>query len=43
MNSEGLRYPIRDFDSLWQGTLNEAPTGEFTISADGSYMVFINY
>ena len=43
MNSEGLRYPIRDFDSLWQGTLNETPSGEFTIHAKGSYLVFINY
>lgn len=43
MSSEGLRYPIRDFDSLWQGTLNETPSGEFVISAEGSYLVFINY
>ena len=43
LKSDGLKYPIRDFDSLWQGTLNEAPTGEFTIHATGSYLVFINY
>ncbi|MDE5552221.1 MAG: thiamine diphosphokinase, partial [Muribaculaceae bacterium] len=43
MHSEGLKYPLRHFDALWQGTLNEAVTGEFTIYARGEYMVFINY
>lgn len=41
--AEGLRYPIRDFDSLWQGTLNEATDGTFTIHATGTYLIFINY
>lgn len=43
MRSEGLRYPIRDFDSWWQGTLNETMTSSFAIHADGYYLVFINY
>lgn len=43
MRAEGLRYPIRDFDSWWQGTLNEATGGEFAIQAEGIYLVFINY
>ncbi len=43
LQAEGLRYPLRDFDSWWQGTLNEAPDGRFTISADGTYLIFINY
>lgn len=43
MRSEGLRYPIRDFDSWWQGTLNEASAPSFTIHAHGYYLAFINY
>lgn len=43
MRSEGLRYPIRDFDNWWQGTLNEAPASSFTIHADGCYLIFLNY
>lgn len=43
MRSEGLRYPLRDFDRWWQGTLNEAVGGEFTIEASGLYLVFLNY
>ncbi len=43
MTAEGLRYPIRDFDSWWQGTLNETTDTRFTIHAAGNYLVFINY
>lgn len=43
MRSHGLRYPIRDFNALWQGTLNETVTPRFAIDAEGSYLVFINY
>lgn len=43
MRSEGLRYPIRDFDNWWQGTLNEAVSSSFTIYAEGYYLVFLNY
>lgn len=43
MVSEGLRWPIRDFDSWWQGTLNEATDGKFAIKAKGDYLVFLNY
>lgn len=43
MRSEGLKYPLRHFDALWQGTLNEAVSGEFAVYARGEYMVFINY
>lgn len=39
----GLRYPIRDFTSWWQGTLNEATSPTVAIRAEGSYLVFINY
>lgn len=43
LRSEGLKYPIRDFDNLWQGTLNETLDESFIIHATGSYMIFINY
>lgn len=43
IRSLGLRYPIRDFKALWQGTLNETVTPRFVIDAEGSYLVFINY
>lgn len=43
MVSEGLRYPIRDFKSLWEGTLNESMDNRFVIHAQGDYLVFINY
>ena len=43
MKSDGLAYPIRDFDSWWQGTLNECPSGTFRIHARGYYLLFLNY
>lgn len=43
LRAEGLRYPIRDFTSWWQGTLNEATAPTVAIHARGSYLVFINY
>lgn len=43
MTSYGLKYPVRDFTSLWEGTLNETLYDTFTIRAKGIYMVFINY
>ena len=41
--SKGLSYPIYDFTQWWQGTLNEAPNGEFSISAEGEYLVYVTY
>lgn len=43
MRSEGLAYPIRDFTSWWQGTLNEATGEQFRIFARGHYLLFLNY
>ena len=43
LRSEGLEYPIYDFTAWWQGTLNRAMGEEFTIHAEGEYIVFINY
>lgn len=43
LSSKGLSYPIYDFVQWWQGTLNEAPEGEFSISAEGDYLVYVTY
>lgn len=43
LRAEGLRYPLRDFTSWWQGTLNETTSVTFRIYARGFYLVFINY
>lgn len=40
MAAEGLVYPIRPFDNLWQGTLNEATGESCTIYADGIYLIY---
>ncbi len=41
--SIGLKYPIYDFTSLWQGTLNCCEGDTFEIKACGDYLVFISY
>lgn len=43
LRSEGLRYPLYDFDAWWQGTLNEALSTEVTIHAEGDYLVILDY
>ena len=43
LQSEGLAYPIYDFTSWWQGTLNQCTGTSFTIEAKGEYLVFLNY
>ena len=43
LSAEGLLYPIYDFNNWWQGTLNECTGNEFTINANGEYLLFINY
>ena len=43
MQAEGLRYPLRDFTSWWQGTLNTADAPVFTIRCKGEYLVYMNY
>lgn len=40
---KGLVYPLRNFTNWWQGTLNECTGEEFTIEAEGEYLIFINY
>lgn len=41
--STGLRYPIYDFSTWWQGTLNEATDALVSIEADGEYLVLLDY
>ena len=43
LSAEGLLYPIYDFSNWWQGTLNECTGNEFTINAEGEYLLFMNY
>lgn len=42
-SSQNLAYPLYDFTALWQGTLNEATSDHFTITATGRYIVYITY
>lgn len=43
MRGNGLVYPLSDFTSWWQGTLNEAIGEEFSIQCKGRYLVFITH
>ena len=43
MKSKGLAYPIYDFTTWWQGTLNRCTGTSFTIEAEGEYLVFLNH
>lgn len=43
LQAEGLVYPLSDFTNWWQGTLNEATGTEFSIRAEGSYLLFQTY
>ena len=43
LKSSGLAYPIYDFSTWWQGTLNQSTGNTFTIEAEGEYLVFIAY
>ncbi len=42
-SSQGLRYPIYDFVSWWQGTLNECTGSMFDIECKGEYILFLKY
>ena len=41
--STGLRWDAYNFQEWWQGTLNEALSEEFAITADGYYLVYQTY
>lgn len=43
LRGDGLLYPLSDFTNWWQGTLNECTAQEFTIHAEGDYLVVLNY
>lgn len=43
LHGKGLVYPLSDFSNWWQGTLNECTGTEFTIEAEGEYLVFISF
>ena len=43
LHAEGLKYPLYDFTSWWQGTLNQAENQLVTIHADGDYLVYLAY
>lgn len=43
LKSEGLVYPLSDFTSWWQGTLNESRNDRFIIHANGTYILFLTY
>lgn len=41
--AEGLEYPLYDFTTWWQGTLNVCTDIIFRIDAEGEYLVFVGY
>ncbi|MBR5843341.1 MAG: thiamine diphosphokinase [Bacteroidaceae bacterium] len=43
LSAQGLQYPIRPFDSWWQGTLNEATADRCIITADGMLLIYVAY
>ena len=42
-SSKGLQYPIYDFTSWWQGSLNQVTGDRFSLSANGSYIIFLSH
>ena len=43
LRAQGLAYPLYDFTTWWQGTLNRSTGDTFTIEANGEYLVFLTY
>ena len=43
ISSEGLKWNSYAYREFWQGTLNEALADQFTLRADGYYMVYQTY
>lgn len=43
MKSQGLKFPIRPFKQLWEGTLNESSKEKVVIEADGDYLIYITH
>lgn len=42
-SSEGLKYPIYDFKEWWQGTLNESIAPSVMVTAQGDYLLILDY
>lgn len=43
LSSKGLKWDAYPYDTLWQGTLNEAVAPTFEIDADGLYIIYQTY
>ena len=43
IRAEGLEYPLSDFTSWWQGTLNQSSGNKFIIYAQGEYIVYLSH
>ena len=43
LSAQGLQYPIRPFNSWWQGTLNEATADRCIFTADGTFLIYVAY
>ena len=43
IHSEGLRWNSYSYEQWWQGTLNESLSDQFSIDADGYYLVYQTY
>ena len=41
LRAQGLAYPLYDFTTWWQGTLNSCTGDTFTIEAEGEYLLFM--
>lgn len=41
LRAQRLAYPLYDFTTWWQGTLNSCTDNSFTIEAEGEYLVFM--
>lgn len=42
LHGKGLAFPLSDFTNWWQGTLNECTSTEFTVEAEGEYLLILN-
>ena len=43
MESTGLKWPVFAAKTWWQTSLNEALSDQFSITANGTYLVFRTY
>lgn len=41
LQAEGLKYPLYDFCSWWQGTLNEACHEQVSLQGQGDFLIFV--